>query len=216
MPGAPQRADPAGAAISAFLSSTRGPQTAPSTASAGRRPDAVIRQSEAITPHATWLTAKAAWRGLKLVLSARDRGTKPAFKLRDLGGESITDALANDAFIGAPAEGAQEERWNAILVIGAFGASVNDLEALRHLALLGYASQTPVIVSLAADFFGKPAAEVAAMDNPAALLDLDSSDSSFRRRCEDERERTFPFRWGCSSDGSTGANRRRRNSCVSY
>ncbi|TCR68361.1 type VI secretion system contractile sheath large subunit [Bosea sp. BK604] len=170
VPGAPQQADPASAAISAFLSSTRGPQAAPSGASAAR-PDAVTRQIEAITRHPAWLTAEAAWRGLKLVLSARGRGTKPALKLWDLGGESITDALANDGFIGALAETAQEARWSAILVVGAFGTSAADFEALRHLALLGYASQTPVIVSLAAGFFGKPAAEVAAMDNPAALLD---------------------------------------------
>lgn len=170
VPGAQQQADPASAAISAFLSSTRGPQSAPSTASASR-PDAVTRQIEAIARHPTWLATEAAWRGLKLVLSARGRGTKPSLKLWDLGGESITDALANDEFIGALAEGAEAARWSAILVIGAFGTSAADLEALRHLALLGYASQTPVIVSLAADFFGKPAAEVAAMDNPAALLD---------------------------------------------
>lgn len=170
VPGAPKQADPASAAISAFLSSTRGSQSAPATAPTAR-PEAIARQIDAIAAHPAWLATEAAWRGLKLVLSARGRGTRPSLKLWDTGRDSLTEALANDAFIAALAENAEESRWGAILVIGAFGTSAGDLEALRHLALLGYARQTPVIVSLTADFFGRPANEVAAMDNPAALLD---------------------------------------------
>lgn len=170
VPGAPKQADPASAAISAFLSSTRGSQSAPAIAPTAR-PEAIARQIDAIAAHPAWLAAEAAWRGLKLVLSARGRGTRPSLKLWDTGRDSLTEALANDAFIAALAENAEESRWGAILVIGAFGTSAGDLEALRHLALLGYARQTPVIVSLTADFFGRPANEVAAMDNPAALLD---------------------------------------------
>lgn len=171
VPGAAPTADPASAAISAFLSSTRGPQAATASAGSATRPAAIAHQVEAITGHPAWLAAEAAWRGLKLVLSARGRGARPALKLYDVGHAGLAEALAGDDFVAAMAEGAGEARWGAILVLGAFGNSARDFEALRHLALLGYARQTPVIVSLAADFFGKPAGEVAAMDNPAALLD---------------------------------------------
>jgi predicted component of type VI protein secretion system len=170
VPGTPKQADPASAAISAFLSSTRETQGAPSAAPITRL-DVIARQVEAIVTHPAWLATEAAWRGLKLVLSARGRGTKPSLKLWDIGRDSLTEALADDAFISALAGNAEESRWGAILVLGALGTSAGDLEALRHLALLGYARQTPVIVSLAADFFGRPAGEVAGMDNPAALLD---------------------------------------------
>ncbi|RDJ22125.1 hypothetical protein DWF00_23855 [Bosea caraganae] len=170
VPGASRQADPASAAISAFLSSTREAQSTPATAPTNR-PDAIARQIEAIAAHPAWLATEAAWRGLKLVLSARGRGIKPSLKLWDIGGAGLSEALADDGLIAALAEHAEDSRWGAILVIGALGTSAADLEALRHLALLGYGSQTPVIVSLAADFFGKPASEVAAMDNPAALLD---------------------------------------------
>lgn len=191
IPGAPRQADPASAAIFAFLSSTRAQPGAPTAQATAVRNDAIARQIEAIATHSTWLATDAAWRGLKLILSARGGGARPSLKLCDIGRDGIAEALAGDAFLAALAEGAEESRWGAILVLGALDNSARDLETLRHLALLGFARRTPVIVSLAADFFGKPAAEVATLDNPAALLDGPAHAAWRGLRCRPESQYLF-------------------------
>jgi hypothetical protein len=89
--------------------------------------------------------------------------------LRDLRRDAIPDRLTQ-AIANDPGEATQHRR-GAILVLGAFGSSGKDLEALDRLALAGQSLGEPVIVSLDQAFFGAAALSVAAMDNPAALLD---------------------------------------------
>lgn len=169
MPAAPTPADKAQSALSAFIGSNARRDATPVTA--GALPALIAQQAQDVAAHPAWHRAEAGWRGLRLILSACGREAKPGLRLWDVAAEDLADSVAGEGFAQALHEDREGPRWGAILVLGAHAATAKDLAALKRLAAAGEALGTPVIVSLAPDFFGRPPQEVAAMDNPAALLD---------------------------------------------
>ncbi len=169
LPSVPTAPDPAKDALSAFLSTTPRRHDAP--APSALRPGPIARQIEGIAAHPAWRAFESTWRGLRLVLSARDRGGRVRIRLWDTAREDLVDGLASDAFGAALVDDAEAACWGAALVLGGFGNSTRELQALRDLALVGEARRLPVIVSLKPDFLGAPPESVARMDNPAALLE---------------------------------------------
>ncbi len=169
MPAAQNPADTAQGALSAFIGANARRDAVP--AATGAVPALIAQQAQDVAAHPAWRRAEAAWRGLRLIFSARGREAKPGVRLWDVAAEDLADSLTGEAFAQALHEDGEGPRWGAILVLGGHAATAKDLAALKQLAAAGEALGTPVIVSLAPDFFGRPPQDVAAMDNPAALLD---------------------------------------------
>lgn len=169
VPAAPGPGDSAESALSAFIGANARREPAP--AGTGDSPALIARQAQDIADHPAWRRIEAVWRGLRLILSARGREAKPGIRLWDVAGDALAASLAGEAFAQALQEDGEAPRWGAILVLGAHDATAKDLATLKRLAAAGEALRLPVIVSLAPGFFCRPPAEVAAMDNPAALLD---------------------------------------------
>ncbi|MEP9376531.1 type VI secretion system contractile sheath large subunit [Aquabacter sp. CN5-332] len=163
---APQ-ADPAQAAISAFLSSTAKPRQTQAGPTAGV---SALLQSQAreVAGHASWLRLEAAWRSLRLIFAARGRHAATRLTLCDVPGEAVADLLQSEQFADALAD---QPEMTAILVLGAFGRSPQALDALDRIALAADRLSVPTIVSLAPDFLGAAPADIATMDNPRALLE---------------------------------------------
>lgn len=174
IPAPPPEEKRAQAAISAFVASTQ--SRAPAAPKAAPPPGLIAAQSADIAGHPDWLRLEAAWRGLGLIMAARGRGgVRPRLLLWDAGREDLAETLAGAEF--AQALAGDGGRWGAVLALGAFEASPKDLATLRLIAQAGEALRTPVIVSLAEGFFGRPAQAVATLDDPAALLEGPAHDA---------------------------------------
>lgn len=159
--------DPARAAISAFIASTAQPR--PAAAAAPSRGAALIEaQARAIADHPDWQAREAAWRSLRLLMTARERRNATHLFVCDVARDAVPDFLRSDAFTDALAD---QPELTAILVLSPFGGAARDLEALGRVAAAADRIATPVVVSLTPDFFGTDPAEVAALDTPAALLE---------------------------------------------
>jgi hypothetical protein len=159
------RPDIAKAAISAFVSSSgraQKPASAPQAAA-----QLLVRQAQDVSTHPRWLGLEASWRSLRLILAARNSRGATRIELCDMRRAAMADCVESEAF-GEAAAGLQ---LKAILVLGAFGPSVKDLDALDRLARAAEGLAIPMIVSLDKDFFGAPPESVAIMDNPGALLE---------------------------------------------
>lgn len=174
IPAPPPEEQRAQAAISAFVASTA--SRAPAAPKAAPPPGLIAAQSADIAGHPDWLRLEAAWRGLGLIMAARGRGgVRPRLLLWDAGRADLAETLAGAEFARALA--GEGGRWGAVLALGAFEASPKDLATLRKIAQAGEALGAPVVVSLAEGFFGRPAQAVAALDDPAALLEGPAHDA---------------------------------------
>jgi predicted component of type VI protein secretion system len=169
LPTAPTSAEPARDALSAFLSTTARRQDA--AAPSRSDPGPIARQIDEIASHPSLRAFEASWRGLRLILSARGRGNRAMIRLWDTGGEDMVASLASEAFVAAMAADGDVAHWGVLLVIGGFGGTPRELQALRDLASVGDARQVPVVVSLKSDFLGATPDAIARMDNPGALLE---------------------------------------------
>ncbi|WP_208948268.1 type VI secretion system contractile sheath domain-containing protein [Segnochrobactrum spirostomi] len=170
LPDAPSAAapsNPARAAVSAFIAST-GQARAPKAAVPRGGTARIAAQVRAIADHPDWQAREAAWRSLRLLMTARERRPASHLFLCDVARDAVPDLLRSHAFTDALAD---QPELTAILVLSPYGAAARDLEALGRLAAAADRLATPVIVSLAADFFGTDPAEVAALDAPITLLD---------------------------------------------
>ncbi|WP_454916092.1 type VI secretion system contractile sheath domain-containing protein [Xanthobacter sediminis] len=167
LPGAPPQPDPAQAAISAFLASTARPRQPPPAPRNGA--GALLElQARAVAAHPAWLALEAAWRSLRLLFIARERRAATHLVLCDMRREGIPELLKSAAFSAALAD---QPEMTAILVLGAFGSSAADLDALERIAAAADRLAAPTLVSLAADFLGAPPEAIATLDAPGALLD---------------------------------------------
>ena len=168
MPGEPARPDPAKAAVAAFISAQAKPQAPAATGSASAIEALVLAQIREAVADPAWLGIEAAWRSLRLIFTARGQRAASRLSLCDVERDALVTAMESDAFAEALAEAPP---MRAILVLGAFARSPKDLDELDRVALVAERLATPAIVSLAADFLGAPPQDVAAMDDPAALLE---------------------------------------------
>jgi predicted component of type VI protein secretion system len=126
---------------------------------------AQIREAAA---HPAWLTLEAAWRSLRVIFAARERRTATRLFLCDVGRDRLAEVMESDAFADVLTDAPP---MRAILVLGGFSRAPRDLDELDRIALVAERLATPTIVSLDADFLGATPRDVAAMDDPAALLE---------------------------------------------
>ncbi len=157
----------AGSALSAFIAAGSKPAATPS-ATVASAPH-VEEQLRAVASHPRWLAVEAAWRSLRPILAAW--GSRPSTRVFvcDLADDAdLADVLGAEAFAAALPSG---DGLGAVVHLGAFGPSPHDLDRLDRVAAAADRYGLPAIVTLSADFFGRPPAVVAAMDNPAALLE---------------------------------------------
>jgi len=157
-------------AVSALMSAVVGNKTSESRAFPDL-PEAralIDAQRRDIVTHPAWIAVEAAWRGLKVLLSALDARMPVAIEIRDVRRGELAQQLpailaeSNETF--APGLG-------AAVVLGAFGSSPADLDQLDQLAAAAEMGGVPVMLSLSADFFGAEPQRVARMDHPGALLE---------------------------------------------
>lgn len=159
------RTDVAKATISSFVSSLgKSDQPASIPQAAAKLLD---WQARDVSEHPAWLRVEMAWRSLQAIFAARGSRNATRIELCEVRRSSLVETMAGEAFSDA-VDGMQ---LKAILVLGAFGRSVKDLNDLDRLAQIAEGLATPTIVSLDADFFGAAPSSVAAMDNPGALLE---------------------------------------------
>ncbi|MCK9916206.1 type VI secretion system contractile sheath large subunit [Microbacteriaceae bacterium K1510] len=159
--------DAAKAAVSAFVASM--PKSRPAHAEPQPTTSALSReQVREVATHARWRAVEAAWRSLRLLLMARASRAATRLVLCDVPHDRIADLLSQEDFAQTLA---REPEMTAILVVGAFGTSAKDLDALDRIAQAAAAMQMPILISLAQDFFGAPPEKMATMDNPGALLE---------------------------------------------
>lgn len=163
---APQTPTTPQAAVSALLSSIARPRSAPAPATPAASPRLQAQMREVVT-HPSWLALEAAWRSLRLIVTARGSRAATRLSLYDVPRDGIADLLNGEEFGHVTAD----VDLTAILVVGAFGRSARDLDALDRVAEAAARIGVPVIVSLAQDFLGAPPETVVGMDNPRALLE---------------------------------------------
>jgi hypothetical protein len=157
----------AGAALSAFIAAGAKPAATPSAPIASS--PVIEAQLRAVASHPRWLAVEAAWRSLRLILGAA--GSRPSTRVFvcDLAADAdLADVLGAEAFAAALPSG---DDLGAVVFLAAFGPSPRDLDHLDLVAATADRHGLPAIVTLSADFFGRPPEVVAAMDNPATLLE---------------------------------------------
>lgn len=155
----------AGAALSAFIAAGAKPAPPPAAAAS----PGVDEQLRAVADHPRWRAVEAAWRSLRLILGAA--GSRPSTRVLvcDLAADAdLAAAIGTTAFAAALPSG---NDLGAVVFLAAFGSSPRDLDRLDRVAAVADRHGVPAIVTLADDFFGRPAAAVAAMDNPVSLLE---------------------------------------------
>lgn len=168
--GPAHAAEPARAAVSAFVSAISASSRAAATAGAESAASELLsRQKHDLLGHDAWLMVEARWRGLKLLMASVDARARIAVEVVDTARASMAELLAGR--IKQAVETADAAPVAAIVVLGAFGSSPRELDELDRIALAGADLGVPLLVSLDADVFGIDPHRVGLMDEPAALLD---------------------------------------------
>jgi predicted component of type VI protein secretion system len=170
VPGAPPaQPDVAKAAVAAFISTQAKPQSAAPIPSSTPAIEPLLQaQIREAAVHPAWLALEAAWRSLRLIFAARERRAATRLFLCEVARDRCADVMESETFSDALRDAPP---MRAILVMGAFSRTAKDLAQLDRVALVAERLATPAIVSLDADFLGATPQDVAAMDDPAALLD---------------------------------------------
>ncbi len=164
----PAQPDPAKAAVAAFIAAQAKPQPAAVTGSSAAIEPLLQAQIREAAVHPDWLALEAAWRSLRLIFTARGQRAATRLSLCDVDRDARVNVMESEAFAEALAEAPP---MRTVFILGAFSRTAKDLDELDRIALAAERLATPTIVSLDADFLGVAPQEVAAMDDPAALLE---------------------------------------------
>lgn len=169
-------AEPARAAVSAFVSVISASSRAPATSgAASAASDLFHRQKSNLFSHDAWLVVEARWRGLKLLMASVDARVHIAVEVVDTPRAGIAELLSGR--IKPSLEAADAPPVAAIVILGAFGSAPRELEELDRIALAGADLGAPLLVSLDAGIFGSDPQRVGIMDEPAALVDTPAFDA---------------------------------------